>query len=42
MLPTHQYMPLPNYLVEQAKSYGKDLSQTYSRPHWEDDIALAN
>ena len=30
------------YLVEQAKSYGKDLSQTYSRPHWEDDIALAN
>ena len=41
-LPTHQYIPLPNYLVEQAKSYGKQLSQTYNRPQWEDDIALAN
>lgn len=42
ILPTHQYIPLPNYLVEQAKSYGKQLEQTYSRPQWEDDIALAN
>lgn len=41
-LPTHQYIPLPNYLVEQAKSYGKQLSQIYNRPQWEDDIALAN
>lgn len=41
-LPTHQYIPLPNYLVERAKSYGKQLSQTYNRPQWEDDIALAN
>ena len=42
VLPTHQYIPLPNYLVEQAKSYGKQLNQTYSRPQWEADIALAN
>lgn len=33
--PTHQYMPLPNYIVEQAKNYGKTLEQTYTRPGWE-------
>ncbi|MGL4292025.1 MAG: RagB/SusD family nutrient uptake outer membrane protein, partial [Bacteroidales bacterium] len=25
VLPTHQYLPLPNYFVEQAKSYGQDI-----------------
>ena len=39
--PTHQYVPLPNYFVEQAKSYGKDLQQTYSRPGWSEDLSKA-
>ena len=25
IMPTHQYMPSPNYAVEQAISYGKEL-----------------
>lgn len=41
MLPTHQYIPLPNYIVEQAKSYGKELKQTYSRPGWDEDLSTA-
>lgn len=40
-LPTHQYMPLPNFIVEQAESYGKTLVQTFSRPGWEADVAEA-
>ena len=39
--PTHQYMPLPNYIVEQAKNYGKTLEQTYTRPGWEADLSAA-
>ncbi|WP_290541137.1 RagB/SusD family nutrient uptake outer membrane protein [Alistipes sp.] len=39
--PTHQYIPLPNYIVEQAKNYGKTLEQTYSRPGWEADLGAA-
>lgn len=39
--PTHQYMPLPNYIVEQAKNYGKTLEQTYTRPGWEADLSTA-
>ena len=31
-MPTHQYMPIPNYAVEQAISYGKELKQTWERP----------
>ncbi len=34
MLPSHQYMPLPNYAVEMATSYGKILDQTYERPDY--------
>lgn len=41
-IPTHQYMPLPNFLVEQAQTYGKTLEQTYSRPGWETDLAEAS
>lgn len=40
-VPTHQYMPLPDFIVEQAQSYGKTLDQTYSRPGWEADLAEA-
>lgn len=40
-VPTHQYMPLPDYLVEQASTFGKTLEQTYSRPDWEADLAAA-
>ncbi|MDR0429638.1 MAG: RagB/SusD family nutrient uptake outer membrane protein [Tannerellaceae bacterium] len=36
--PTHQYMPLPNYAVDQAESYGKALTQTYEREGWHDDL----
>lgn len=39
--PTHQYMPLPNYFVQQAASYGKTLEQVYSRPGWNEDLSLA-
>ena len=40
-VPTHQYMPLPNFLVEQAAGYGKALEQTWSRPGWQEDLAEA-
>lgn len=39
--PTHQYMPLPNYAVEAAESYGKNLVQTYEREGWQADLAAA-
>lgn len=32
--PTHQYMPLPNYAVKQAETYGKTLEQFFERPDW--------
>ncbi len=41
-IPTHQYMPLPNYAVEQAAASGITLEQTYSREGWEEDVAKAN
>ena len=40
-VPTHQYMPLPDFIVDQAASYGKTLEQTYSRPGWAADLAEA-
>jgi len=36
--PTHQYMPLPNFAVQQAENYGKTLSQTYERPGFAQDV----
>lgn len=41
VLPSHQYMPLPNYAVNQASSYGKILIQSYERDGWSTDISLA-
>jgi hypothetical protein len=35
--PTHQYIPVPDYAVQQAESYGKTLTQTYERQGWEQD-----
>ncbi len=35
--PTHQYIPLPNYAVEEAASYGKELTQTFEREGWSQD-----
>jgi len=42
LIPTHQYMPLPNYAVDQAATYGKHLAQTYERPEWKQDLAAAS
>jgi hypothetical protein len=35
--PTHQYMPLPNYAVNQATEYGKTLTQFFERPGYDLD-----
>lgn len=35
--PTDQYIPIPNYAVQQAASYDKKLEQSYTRPGWELD-----
>jgi hypothetical protein len=40
--PTHQYIPLPNYVIEEAESYGKVLTQTYERDGWQADLAAAH
>ena len=40
-IPTHQYIPLPNYAVDEAAEIGKELVQTYSREGWEADLASA-
>lgn len=40
-IPTHQYIPIPNYAVEEAAEYGKELQQVWSREGWEDDLAKA-
>lgn len=37
-LPTHQYMPIPNYAVSQSAEAGKNLEQTWSRDNWQDDL----
>lgn len=40
-LPTHQYMPIPNYAIDEAAALGLTLEQTYSREGWEEDLAKA-
>ena len=35
--PTHQYMPIPDYAVQQAESYGKQLTQEFARDGWSSD-----
>lgn len=42
VIPTHQYVPLPNYVMDQAKASGIDLQQEYSRPGWTEDVSNAN
>jgi hypothetical protein len=42
IVPTHQYMPLPNYAIQQAEKYNKALSQTYERNGWQEDLSAAN
>ena len=40
-LPTHQYMPIPNYAVDEAAELDLVLEQTFSREGWEEDLARA-
>ena len=40
-IPTHQYMPLPNYAIDEAAALGKTLVQEFSREGWESDLANA-
>ncbi|MCM1502377.1 MAG: RagB/SusD family nutrient uptake outer membrane protein [Bacteroidales bacterium] len=40
-IPTHQYVPIPNYAVDEAAEAGMDLQQTWSREGWENDLAKA-
>jgi hypothetical protein len=35
--PTHQYVPLPDYAVKEAESYGRVLTQTFERPGYDQD-----
>lgn len=39
--PSRQYMPIPDYAVRAAESYGYTLEQFYSRPGWEQDKSNA-
>ncbi len=41
-IPSHQYVPIPNYAVEEAAKLGKELTQTWSREGWEEDLASVN
>lgn len=40
-LPTHQYMPLPDYAVDEAAALGKELTQEFAREGWDTDLAKA-
>jgi len=42
VLPTHQYMPVPNFAVLQAAELGVEFTQVYSRPGWSEDISKSN
>jgi hypothetical protein len=35
--PTHQYIPIPNYAIEEAEEYGLTLDQTFERDGWDED-----
>lgn len=41
-VPTHQYMPIPNYAIDEASALGKVLEQEFSREGWESDLAKTN
>ena len=36
--PSSQYVPLPDYTIRQAESYGKNLEQFWERPNYAQDI----
>ena len=40
-IPSHQYLPIPNYAVEEAENAGVVLEQTYFRDGWEEDLDKA-
>ena len=42
VIPTHQYMPIPDYAVNEAAEKGKKLEQEYSREGWDSDKAAAS
>lgn len=41
VVPTHQYMPIPDYAVNEAKELGKNLAQEYARDGWDEDKSKA-
>lgn len=41
VVPTHQYMPIPDYAIDEASDLGKTLDQEYSREGWAEDLAKA-
>ncbi len=41
LVPTRQYVPLPNYAVEAAQANGCVLEQFWSRPGWDEDKGQA-
>lgn len=41
VVPTSQYMPLPNFAVQEAAEKGVTLEQTYAREGWASDVAKA-
>lgn len=40
-VPTHQYMPIPDYAVNEAAEIGKTLVQEFSREGWDEDRSKA-
>jgi len=40
-IPTHQYVPIPNYAVDEATEVGMELLQTWSREGWDSDLEKA-
>lgn len=41
LVPTRQYVPLPNYAIEAARANGCELDQYYTRPDWDFDRSQA-
>ena len=42
MVPTDQYAPVPNFAIEMAASHGVELTQTWSRDGWAEDLSATN
>lgn len=40
-VPTHQYMPIPDYAVNEAAEIGKTLVQEFARDGWDEDKSKA-